>query len=126
MVITRGPKKRFVGGFLIADAVVAMAILLIALVPLTMAFGGEGRLARRYYERAIAEQIVDGEFEILQAGGWHELPSGAHAYAVRARAAVNLPPGAFRTTLAEGRLRLEWRAEDPRRGATVVREGRVR
>jgi hypothetical protein len=126
-MVTRGPwVGRRTAGYLIADAVVAMAIVMVALVPLTLALGREGVLARRYYQRAIAEQIADGELEVLQAGGWRRLGSGEERLEPRARSAVNLPPGGFWVTLTNDRVRVEWRSGDARTKLRVVREGRVR
>ena len=67
-------------------------------------------------------EIIDGELEILAAGGWHDISEGAHPYAVHANSVANLPPGQFLLTRAGNRLRLEWSATKKSGIGTVVRE----
>lgn len=95
-------------GFLTTELVVAMAILATASLPLGYSILHERQLLRASYHRAVAEQIVDGEMEILVAGEWRMIPEGIQDYHVRAAAATNLPPGRFRFTRHEKQLRLEW------------------
>ncbi|HUC86312.1 MAG TPA: hypothetical protein VL970_14030, partial [Candidatus Acidoferrales bacterium] len=72
---------------------------------------------------AVADEIVDGEMEILAAGAGKNLPEGAQSYAVHAAAASQLPPGHFELTKTGKHLRLEW-LPDKRRGlAAIAREG---
>ena len=78
---------------LLAEMAVAIAILVIALLPLGYAAGFNARLFRANYERAVAMEIVDGEMEILAAGEWRAFPEGPQPYAVHAKAAASLPPG---------------------------------
>ena len=77
------------------ELLVAMALLVGALLPLAYSIVSEKRLARAYYQRAVAMEIVDGEMETLAAGEWATFSSGIHEYPVRAGAATNLPPGRF-------------------------------
>jgi hypothetical protein len=95
-------------GSLSLDLVVAMGILVLGLLPLSFLFAKEQQLARTYYHRAAAMAIVDGEMEILAAGGWRAFDEGTHVYATRAETATNLPPGDFVLTREGDRLRLEW------------------
>jgi hypothetical protein len=103
------------------ELVVAMGILLTILMPLAYSFVQEQRLARIYYLRAVAMEIVDGETELLAAGGWRAFGPGAHAYQVEAGAARNLPPGRFTLTIGETELRLEWRPAGMKQGGAVWR-----
>jgi hypothetical protein len=113
-------------GFLMVDAVVAMAILSLAIVPLGFSFARERQVLKIEYQRSVANEIVDGEMEILAAGNWNNFPDGAQAYTVHSRAAAGLPPGHFQLTKTGNHLRLEW-TPDKRKGVgAVVREVTVK
>ena len=108
-------------GGLMIELLVAIALLTGALLPLAYSVGSEKKLARATYQRSVAMEIVDGEMEILLAGEWRNFPAGTQEYAVKARAATNLPPGKFKLTVGSERVRLEWRPavrsrKTPRRG----------
>ena len=109
-------------GGLIVELAVALSILAAALIPLGLSFANDQRACRRYYERAVALEIVDGEMEALVAGEWRAYREGEQPYPVRAAAAQNLPPGRFVLTIQGRRLRLAWQPDQPRAGAPVVRE----
>jgi hypothetical protein len=107
------------------DLVVAMAILSLAIVPLGFSFARERQLLKIEYLRGVANEIVDGEMEILAAGDWKNFPDGAQNYSVRAGAAAGLP-GRFQLTKTGSHLRLEW-TPDKRQGiGAVVREVTVK
>ena len=74
----KGPRSR--RGFLMVDLVVAMAILSLAIVPLGFSFARERQVLKIEYQRSVANEIVDGEMEILAAGDWKNFPDGAQAY----------------------------------------------
>jgi len=119
-------KYRRSGGFLEVDLVVGLAILSLAVLPLGYTFVRERQVLKIEYCRAVADEIVDGEMEILLAGAAGKLPDGPQNYAVSARAAAQLPPGHFQLTKTGNHLRLEW-TPDARRGfATVVREAMLK
>jgi hypothetical protein len=113
------------GGALSADLMAAMAVLLLVALPLAFAFEQETRLCRACYHRAVALEIVDGEMELLVAGGWRAFPQGARPYPIEAGAARNLPPGRFVLTVRDRALRLEWLPQKRRTGGPVVREVRL-
>jgi hypothetical protein len=113
-------------GALIIEVIMAMTILIIAVLPLGLALNSDARLFRATYQKAVAMEIVDGEIEILAAGGWRDIPEGAHPYAVHANAAANLPPGQFLLTRDGNRLRLEWSATKKSGVGTIVREATVK
>jgi len=108
-------------GFATLELVVAIGILAGAMLPLAYSFVQEQRLARAYYYRAIAIELVDGEMESLVAGEWRKFPAGRHPYSVRGGASTNLPPGAFVLAVQPGQLQLEWRPAQPGRGGPVTR-----
>jgi hypothetical protein len=108
------------------ELVIAMGILAATLLPLAYSFVQEQRVARAYYIRAIAIELVDGEMEILTAGSWHAYAKGRHTYPVQAAAARNLPPGEFILTVGADQLRLEWRPAGLNQGGVVSRTAALR
>ena len=116
------PRTRRERGFMMVDLFVGMAILAIAVLPLAFAYVKESRMLRAEYFRGVAIEIVDGEMEILAAGGWQNVAEGPQPYAVHAHAAASLPPGHFRLTRTGRHLRLEWAADRKQGIGPVVRE----
>jgi hypothetical protein len=57
-------------GALVTEAVIALGILAVTLIPLAFAFMQEIKLCRAYYYKAVALEIIDGEMEVLAAGEW--------------------------------------------------------
>jgi hypothetical protein len=112
-------------GFAIAEIIVAMTILTLAVFPLAMSFVKEQKLCRGYYCKAVAMEIVDGEIEALSQGGWRDFAPGVHEYAARAEAAKNLPAGKFLLTLDAQTVRLEWKPEQKGAGGGVIRQTRI-
>ena len=119
-----GPRAKH--GFLMVDLVVAMAILTMAIVPLGFSFARERKALRAEYFRAAADEIVDGEMEILAAGDWKNVSEGAQIYAVHSHAAANLPAGRFQLTKTGNHLRLEWTPDRHEGIGAVVREVTVK
>ena len=115
-------KRELQRGALMTELMVAMALLAGALLPLAYAMVKERQVARATYQRAVAMEIVDGETELLRAGGWRGFASGKQIYRVNATAAKNLPAGDFWLTLAPGKLLLEWQPTVKGHGGSVVRE----
>ena len=113
-------------GFLMMDLVVAMAILSLAIVPLGFSFARERQLLKIEYLRGVANEIVDGEIEILVAGDWKNFPDGPQSYSVHAGAAAGLPPGHFQLTKTGNHLRLEWMPDKRQGVGAVVREVTVK
>lgn len=113
-------------GALLVELLVAMALLVSALLPVAYSIGSEKRFARAAYQRAVAMEIVDGEIEVLAAGEWRAFPQGTSDYLVRAGAATNLPPGRFRLTIEDRKVRLDWRPSAKQHGGPVVREVTVK
>ena len=113
-------------GALMVELLAAVVLLTAALLPLAYSISSENRVARAMYQRAIAMEIVDGEMEVLAAGGWRAFTNGVNEYRVKAAAATNLPPGRFILSVAPPKVRLEWRPEVKDHGGAVVREVTVR
>jgi hypothetical protein len=123
---TRRPRRKSCRGMLTIELIVAMAILVIAVLPMGYSLIEEARFLHANYQRAVAIEIVDGEMEILAAGEWRSFPEGTHAYPIHVAAATNLPPGQFQLTRTGNYLRLEWTPNHRIRQGTVVREVTVK
>ena len=109
-------------GFFEIDLAVGLAILMVAILPLGYSFVRERRALKIEYCRSIADEIVDGEIEILAAGAARDLPEGTQVYSVQAQAATQLPPGHFQLTKTSHSLRLEWTPNARRGLGAIVRE----
>ena len=107
---------------LLAEMTVAVVLMAGVLIPLTVGFFKEAKQMRDLYLEAVAMEIVDGEMEILAAGGAEGISAGSQPYAINAAAATNLPPGKFTLTREGKTLRLEWRANEPLEHLRVNRE----
>jgi len=97
-------------GFLEVDLLVGLAILSLAVIPLGISFAREQQVLRLEYFDSVANEILDGEMEILAAGDWKSFPDGSQVYPVHSRAAAVLPPGHFQLIKSGHHLRLEWEA----------------
>jgi hypothetical protein len=122
----RAARRGRQNGSLMVELLVAIALLIGVLFPLAYSLATERRLARSYYQRAVAMEIVDGEMEVLLAGEWHAFSPGTHDYAVHAGAATNLPPGRFILSLQPGKLRLRWQPTLKDTGGPVTREATLK
>jgi hypothetical protein len=109
-------------GFLQIDLVAALAILGIAMMPLGYAFARERQILKIDYARSVANEIVDGEMEILAAGAGRDFPDGSQTYIVHSSAAASLPLGHFQLTKSRNHLRLEWTPDEPHGLGAVIRE----
>jgi Tfp pilus assembly protein PilV len=122
MVKLADNRRRSQCGALMTELMVAMALLAGALLPLAYSIAKERQLARATYQRAVAMELVDGEMEILAAGGWRTFAGGRQLYRVNAVAVTNLPAGDFWLTLDSGKVQLEWKPTVKDHGGSVVRE----
>ncbi|MGA1238360.1 MAG: hypothetical protein ACO34E_16035 [Limisphaerales bacterium] len=115
------------GGYINADAVVGLSMLVLALMPLTLTLFPQQKVAVAAYEQAVVMEVLDGELEVLRAGAWKKYGEGEHEYVVRAEAAGSLSAGHFVLRVWEGVLRLEWRPDSTlvRKRMSVVREVRL-
>jgi Tfp pilus assembly protein PilV len=118
--------KRYQSGFLMVEALIALALVVVILLPFAYAFTGERRIALASYQRAVAMEIVDGEMEALLAGEWRAYPPGKHDYQVHASAAANLPPGHFVLNVQPGKVRLRWQPALKDHGGPVTREALIK
>jgi hypothetical protein len=125
VIASTHPAGRRQSGALTTDAVIAMGIVTLVMLPLVLSILQERRLLRACYTEAIAMEIVDGEMEALQAGEWRAFPPGTQDYAVHAGSATNLPPGRFVLTLETNRVRLEWAPAKRHHGSVIAREARL-
>jgi len=113
-------------GFLMTDLAVAMIIFTMTVLPVAFSFVHESKFLHMEYQRAVANEIVDGEMEILAAGDWKHFPGGTSDYPVHLKATVNLPPGKFQLTRNGNHLRLEWKSEQRVGIGVVAREMTVK
>ncbi|HLP76512.1 MAG TPA: hypothetical protein VK327_06275 [Candidatus Paceibacterota bacterium] len=125
MVIDFHNRKARQRGMLTGELLVAVSLLVVAVMPIAYSLRGEIETARGYYERAVAMEIVDGEMEVLLAGGWKALGPGTREYPVHAAAAKNLE-GAFTATIGTNSIRLEWTPAEKHHGGPVVREVKLK
>jgi hypothetical protein len=116
---------RSLAGAITAELICALSLVALTLIPVSFSFLSEQKLFRACYSRAVAMEIVDGEWEALLAGEWRAFKPGAQPYTVRAEAATNLPPGQFLLTIEAEKVRLEWRPARRDQGGPVVRETRL-
>jgi hypothetical protein len=114
------------GGFFEVDLALGLVILSLAVVPVGFAFARERHVLKIEYCRSVADEIVDGEMEILAAGAAKNLPEGAQNYPVTAAAVSQLPPGHFELTKTGNRLRLEWQPDQRRGFGPVSREATLK
>lgn len=122
----RRSRKKKCSGILMAELTVAMAILVVAIVPLGYSLINDARSLRASYQHSVAMEIVDGEMEVLASGEWRSFPEGTHPYTVHADAAANLPSGQFQLTRTGNHLRLEWTPAERHGVGPVVREVTVK
>lgn len=122
MVIPRKPPIHRRRGFASIDLFLAMAIFLVGFFSIAYLSTREMKLARAYYYDAIAMSLVDGELEVLAAGGWRDLPTGETRYHSPAPTMKSLPPGEFRATRADRAIRLEWIPASRGNGRRITRE----
>jgi hypothetical protein len=107
-----------------AELLVAIMLLLVAALPLAYSFTSDAQLLRASYQRAVAMELVDGELEVLAAGGWRAFAHGTQDFTLRGAAATNLPPGRCQLTLTTNLIRLECKSEKNRGVGAVLREVR--
>jgi Tfp pilus assembly protein PilV len=124
-MVTGSSHKKKRRGLATVEIIVAMAILAVGVMPLAYSFAQETRLFRKSYQRAVAVELVDGEMEILLAGGWRSYSPGTNNYVLRGGAATNLPPGETRLTITGRQLRLEWLPARKDPFSKVVREAAI-
>lgn len=109
-------------GALMTEALIGMAILAVAVMPLSVTFMTNQITVHRLYQKAVTMEVIDGEIEILAAGEWHSFKEGAQPYPIDEKHAKNILRGAATLTVAGNHLRLEWKPEDGRKGNFIVRE----
>ena len=123
---TNRPKNLHLSGLLMTEVMIALAIVSLGILPLAYSFAQENKYLRRCYERSVAIEIVDGEMEIIRAGGWRRFTNGVHTITTTANSATNLPPGELRLTLTDKQVRVEWLPAETSHGSPVVREAALK
>jgi hypothetical protein len=113
-------------GALATECVIALAILVTAVIPLSLGFLQEIKVCRAYYYRGAAMEVVDGEMEVLLAGEKERFALGEHDYRPQGRVVTNLPPGKFTLIVRTDALRLDWQPLLHQTGGKVSREVQIR
>lgn len=113
-------------GAIMAELIVAMGVLVVAMLPLSFAAMSNTHELRATYQKAVANEILDGEIEILAAGGGQKIEEGTNNYTVHANAATNLPPGRFKISRTGNVIRLQWKANKKLGFGTLTREVKLK
>jgi len=119
-------KARRGRGFVLIEAAVAIAILLLATIPLASWMMSDARSLHDAYSRAIAVELVDGEMETLVAGAWRNYSEGTNVCHPAGNAARNLPPGQFLIIRHGDQLQLRWTPSGKCGIGAVTREATVK
>ena len=119
-------KRNDMRGWLAVELMFALAVIIIALIPLAYSFRSEQKILRAHYNQAVAMEIIDGELELLHAGDWRKVLEGEQPFKVTANAATNLPPGAFFLSRTGAMFRLEWRPAKKNSGGKIFRDVTMR
>jgi hypothetical protein len=125
MVILRKRSRGNDGVFMI-EGMVGIAILVIAVFPLAMWSVLDAKALHKTYQRAVASEMVDGEMEILAAGGWRGVVEGTNEYHASGKAGANLPEGKFQVIRRGDHVWLEWKALRKSGIGAVAREAVIK
>ena len=119
------PHSRRPAGALTIELVVAAAMLLTVFLPLGLGLVTQHRQARDLHLRAVIMQHLDGELEVLSAGGWRQLPAEGRRWELAPQPGALVPRGHFEAVAADGWLRVSWQPAPGQRGRTLQRETRL-
>lgn len=85
--------------FMMLELIIAIGIMAIALFPLAYGLRQEGLNVQALYYRAVAEEILDGQREILAAGAWRDYSNSEASYNIKNKAYESLPAGDLKLQL---------------------------
>jgi len=123
MVIIKKDRRKEQGSALLAELIGAMLVLTLAMMPIILTLAKDQQTCRKYYFKAVAMEVVDGEMEVLRAGYWKEFEQGVQTYPTTANSVTNLPEGELLLTLQGEKIRLEWKPKEGRfQSVHIVRE----
>jgi hypothetical protein len=122
----RSPLSRKRDGWMNVDLLVAIALLLLVVLPLAYGMVGERRLLDAELRRAALVELLDGELEILLAGEWRNRPEGESDVPLTGAATARLQPGRCVLVKTGKNLRLEWRSEKRDGAVSVSKEAVAR
>jgi hypothetical protein len=123
---TQANRFRRCGGWMNVDMLVAIALLLLVVLPLAYGMVGERRLLDAELRRAALVELLDGELEVLLAGEWRQRPEGESDIPLTGAAAARLLPGRCVLIKSGKSLRLEWRSEKHDGAVSVSKEAVAR
>lgn len=78
-----------------------MAIIAMTLMPLASGFFKEGKLLRSLYFQSVAEQVLDGEREVLMSGAWKKYPVGSYLLLMSNETVEQLPEKNIMLTVSD-------------------------
>lgn len=114
--------KNSLKGFLQLDLIAGLAILTIAIIPVGFSFARERTALKIEYQRAVINELVDGEMEILASGAAKEMPDVTQTLTIQSKAISRLPAGHFQFTKQGSHLRLVWQAYEKCGISPIARE----
>ncbi len=79
--------------FMMYEAIVAISVLSIALIPLAYNIKAETKMLSALYYRSVAEQIIDGHIKLLSSGEWIKYKEGDQKYHINNKAFNQIPKG---------------------------------
>jgi hypothetical protein len=123
---TRISNHRRRGGWMNVDLLVAIALVMLAVLPLAYGLVGERRLLDAELRHAALVELLDGELEVLLAGDWTTRPEGESDIPLTGAGAMNLAAGRCVLVKTGNHLRLEWRSEKHNGGVSVTKEAIAR
>ncbi|MDB6053466.1 MAG: hypothetical protein JWN25_989 [Verrucomicrobiales bacterium] len=104
------------------DLMIAMALLAIAVFPLTASYVAEQKEFKVYSARAAAIEASDGEFELLYELGRFPTNNARVVHLPISPGAAKLAPGNFLLEREGKRLQLTWTPKAPDHGGIVKKE----
>lgn len=117
--------RRRQAGTMTIELLVAAAMVLAVFMPLGLGIVHQHRLARDLHLRAVIAERLDGELEVLAAGGWRQLPAGGRKWGFDTGSGTLPPRGHFAAWVTNGVVRVSWHPGPGPRSRPFHREARL-